>query len=129
MVLVDEFLYDDGKTNSGTMLVREASRGAPRQLARLQIRLHLFLHLVDSREALCLTLRCAMARHAAACAHALAPKLARERAAAKAPVYEVCSRRAELPKSSRPASERDLVAMHEIHADGLLGELCTLAPT
>ena len=57
------------------------------------------------------------------------PQLARERAAAKAPVYEVCSPRAELPKSSRPASERDLVAMHEIHADGLLGELCTLAPT
>ena len=61
MVLVDEFLYDDGKTSSGTMFVREAGRGAPRQLARLQIRLHLFVHLVDSREALCLTLRCAMA--------------------------------------------------------------------
>ena len=106
------------------MFVREAGRGAPRQLARLQIRLHLFVHLVDSREALCLTLRCAMARHAAACAHALAHKLARERAAAKTRVYEACWLRAELPKSSRPASERDLVAIHDIHADGLLGEPC-----
>ena len=55
------------------------------------------------------------ARHAAACAHALAPKLARERAAAKARVYEACWPRAELPKSSRPASELVIRGALELH--------------